>query len=103
MVALNSHLTRPCGHAGYLACIMIINFNDTESARLKVLQDSRKIKQLINWLHAIDQAKNRNWDSDVCVDIFLDDNDISIHISEENFKNAVKQLYLQIPGADPLD
>lgn len=82
---------------------MIINFNDTESARLKVLQDSRKIKQLIDWLHAIDQAKNQNWDADVCVDIFLDDNDISIHISEEKFKNAVRQLYLQIPGAEPLD
>ena len=82
---------------------MIINFNDTESARLRVLKDSRKIKQLINWLHAIDQAKNQSWDADVCVDIFLDDNEISIHISEENFKNSVKQLYQQIPGADPLD
>ena len=82
---------------------MIINFNDTESARLKVLKDSRKIKQLINWLHAIDQAKNQSWDADVRVDIFLDDNEISIHISEESFKNSVKQLYQQIPGADPLD
>ncbi|HYF31225.1 MAG TPA: hypothetical protein VD993_08910 [Chitinophagaceae bacterium] len=82
---------------------MIINFNDTESVRMQVLRDSRKIKQLINWLHAIDLAKNQNWDSDVCVDIFLDHNDISIHISEEEFRNTVKQLYLQIPDADPLD
>lgn len=82
---------------------MIINFNDTESVRMEVLQNSRKIKQLINWLHAIDQAKNQNWDANVCVDIFLDDKDISIHISEEHFKNCVKQLYEQIPGADPLD
>ena len=82
---------------------MIINFNDTESARLQVLRDSAKIKQLINWLHAIDMAKNQNWDADVCVDIFLDHNEISIHINEENFRNSVKQLYQQIPGADPLD
>jgi hypothetical protein len=82
---------------------MIINFNDTESARLQVLRDSAKIKQLINWLHAIDQAKNQNWDADICVDIFLDHNEISIHINEENFRNSVKQLYQQIPGADPLD
>ena len=82
---------------------MIINFNDSESVRLEVLQDSGKIKQLINWLHAIDQAKNLNWNSNVCVDIFLDNNDISVHINQEQFKNAVKELYKQIPGADPLD
>lgn len=82
---------------------MIINFNDNESARLKVLQDSKKIKQLINWLHAIDQAKNLNWSSDVCVDIFLDHNEISVHVNQEAFRDAVKQLYQQIPGADPLD
>ena len=82
---------------------MIINFNDNESARLTVLQDSRKIQQLINWLHAIDQAKNLNWDSDVCVDIFLDHNEISVHVNQETFRNSVKELYQQIPGADPLD
>jgi len=82
---------------------MIINFNDNESARLTVMQDSRKIKQLINWLHAIDQAKNLNWNSDVCVDIFLDHNEISVHVNQEDFRDAVKQLYMEIPGADPLD
>lgn len=82
---------------------MIINFNDNESARLMVMQDSRKIKQLINWLHAIDQAKNLNWNMDVCVDIFLDHNDISVHVNQEQFRDAVKQLYTEIPGADPLD
>lgn len=70
---------------------------------MQVMRDSRKIKQLIHWLHAIDQAKNQSWNSDVRVDIFLDDNDISIHISEETFKNAVKELYRQIPGSDPLE
>lgn len=82
---------------------MIINFNDNESARLSVLKDSRKIKQLINWLHAIDQAKNQNWNSDVCVDIFLDHNEISVHVNQKDFRDAVKQLYMAIPGADPLD
>ena len=82
---------------------MIINFNDDESVRLNVLQDSKKIKQLINWLHAIDQAKNLNWNSDVCVDIFLDHNDISVHVNQEAFRNSVKQLYMAIPDADPLD
>lgn len=82
---------------------MIINFNDNESARLNVLQDSRKIKQLINWLHAIDQAKNLQWDSDVCVDIFLDHNEISVHVNQPQFREAVKELYRQIPGSDPLD
>lgn len=82
---------------------MIINFNDSESVRLQVMQDSGKIKQLINWLHAIDQAKNLNWNENVCVDIFLDKNDISVHVNQENFKNSVKELYRQIPGADPLD
>ena len=82
---------------------MIINFNDNESARLMVLQDSRKIKQLINWLHAIDQAKNLNWNSDVCVDIFLDHNEISVHVNQEQFRNSVKELYRLIPDADPLD
>lgn len=82
---------------------MIINFNDNESVRLQVLQDSGKIKQLINWLHAIDQAKNLNWNANVCVDIFLDNNDISVHVNQEQFKNAVKELYKQIPGSDPLD
>jgi hypothetical protein len=82
---------------------MIINFNDSESVRLQVLQDSGKLKQLINWLHAIDQAKNLNWNANVCVDIFLDNNDISIHVNQEQFKNAVKELYQQIPDSDPLD
>ena len=82
---------------------MIINFNDNESARLQVMHDSRKIKQLINWLHAIDQAKNQNWNSDVCVDIFLDHNEISVHVNQEPFRNAVRELYCQIPGADPLE
>jgi hypothetical protein len=82
---------------------MIINFNDNESARLTVLQDSRKIKQLINWLHAIDQAKNLNWNSDVCVDIFLDHNNISVHVNQENFHKSVRELYNQIPDAEPLD
>lgn len=82
---------------------MIINFNDNESARLKVLQDSGKIRQLINWLHAIDQAKNLNWNEDVCVDIFLDHNDISVHVNEEGFKATLKELYNQIPNAEPLD
>jgi len=81
---------------------MIINFNDNESARLQVLRDSDKIKDLINWLHAIDQAKNLNWNDDVCVDIFLDDNQISVHVNQEKFKNTVKELYNQIPGVDPL-
>lgn len=82
---------------------MIINFNDSESVRLQVLQDSGKIRQLINWLHAIDQAKNLNWNANVCVDIFLDNNDISVHVNQEQFKNAVRELYEQIPDADPLD
>lgn len=82
---------------------MIINFNDSESVRLQVLQDSSKIKQLINWLHAIDQAKNLSWSENVCVDIFLDDNEISVHVNQEQFKNAVKDLYNQIPDTEPLD
>lgn len=82
---------------------MIINFNDNESVRLSVMQDSSKIKQLINWLHAIDQAKNLNWNADVCVDIFLDHNQISVHVNQEQFKNSVKELYNQIPDAEPLD
>jgi hypothetical protein len=82
---------------------MIINFNDSESVRLQVLQDSCKIRQLINWLHAIDQAKNLNWTANVCVDIFLDDNDISVQVNHEQFKNVLRELYRQIPGSDPLD
>ncbi|HYE53320.1 MAG TPA: hypothetical protein VD996_00700 [Chitinophagaceae bacterium] len=81
---------------------MIINFNDNESARLQVMQDSAKIKDLINWLHAIDQAKNLNWNEDVCVDIFLDENQISVHVNREDFKNTLRELYNQIPGVDPL-
>ncbi len=82
---------------------MIINFNDTETARLLVMKDSRKIKQLINWLRAIEQAKNLHWSSDVRVDIFLDHNDISVHVNQEKFRNSVRELYRLIPGADPLD
>jgi uncharacterized protein YacL (UPF0231 family) len=82
---------------------MIINFNDNESARLEVMRDSAKIKQLINWLHAIDQAKNLRWNANVCVDIFLDHDAISVHVNQEEFKNTVKDLYNQIPGAEPLD
>ena len=106
-LSLNPHLTPPAPRRVYLASCnppsMIINFNDNESARLNVLQDSRKIKQLINWLHAIDQAKNLKWNSDVCVDIFLDHNDISVHVNQKEFRDAVKELYLAIPDAEPLD
>jgi hypothetical protein len=82
---------------------MIINFNDNESARLKVMQDSTKVRQLINWLQAIDQAKNLHWSANVRVDIFLDHDDISVHINQPEFRDAVKELYLLIPDADPLD
>lgn len=82
---------------------MIINFTDNESARMKVLRDSETVKQLINWLHAIDHAKNLHWNANVRVDIFLDRNDISVHINQEEFKNAVKEFYLALPDAQPLD
>ena len=82
---------------------MIINFNDNESARLKVMQDSTKVKQLINWLQAIDHAKNRLWSASVRVDIFLDHDDISVHINQPHFRDAVKEFYMLIPDAEPLD
>ncbi|HYE55573.1 MAG TPA: hypothetical protein VD996_12045 [Chitinophagaceae bacterium] len=82
---------------------MIINFNENETARLKVPQHSTKVKQLINWLQAIDQAKNRFWNASVRVDIFLDHDDISVHINQPQFRDAVKELYLAIPDAEPLD
>ena len=88
-------------HSGTLN--MIINFNENETARLKVPQHSTKVKQLINWLQAIDQAKNRFWNASVRVDIFLDHDDISVHINQPQFRDAVKELYLAIPDAEPLD